>query len=89
MNLKAHELKTWPEYFEAILDGRKRFEIRKNDRGFEVGDHLILMEYDPTESKYSDREIYCEVDYIMHGKKFGLILGYCIMNIVVKNLRGC
>jgi len=33
----VHELKTWPEPFAGILAGRKRYEIRKNDRGYAVG----------------------------------------------------
>ena len=28
---KTHELKIYPKYFEAILDGKKTFEIRKDD----------------------------------------------------------
>lgn len=42
-----HELKTWPVYFEALWSGRKRFEVRKNDRGFKTGDRLVLKECDP------------------------------------------
>lgn len=41
-----HELKILHEYFEAVTSGRKQFEIRKNDRGFKVGDQLILCEHD-------------------------------------------
>jgi hypothetical protein len=83
-----HELKTWPEYFEATLNGRKRFELRKNDRNFEAGDCITLMEYDPDKSEYSGREVYCGINYILHGGQFGLAIGYCIMSIIIKGQRG-
>jgi len=40
-----HVLKTVQPYFEALWSGEKRFEVRKNDRGFQVGDSLCLREY--------------------------------------------
>ena len=40
----VHELKTDPAVFKAVSEGRKNFEIRKNDRNFQVGDELWLKE---------------------------------------------
>ena len=42
-----HELKTHPKYLQRVASGQKPFEIRKNDRDFQVGDRVILKEYDP------------------------------------------
>lgn len=46
---RVHHLKTWPEPFQAVIDGRKRHEVRVDDRGFAVGDVLTLKEWDPIE----------------------------------------
>ena len=43
--MKRHELKIWPEYFDPVEAGLKTFEIRKNDRGFAMGDRLLLREF--------------------------------------------
>lgn len=42
-----HELKIWPQYYCRVADGSKTFEVRKNDRGFQPGDTVVLKEYDP------------------------------------------
>jgi len=49
----THELKSWPAHFGAALTGRKRFEIRRDDRtpGFQAGDVVVLLEYDPHEEE--------------------------------------
>jgi predicted transcriptional regulator len=38
--------KILPEYFQAILDGKKKYELRLNDFEIEVDDILVLEEYD-------------------------------------------
>lgn len=44
-----HELKTWPPYFDDVASGVKTVELRReDDRNFEVGDTLILREWDPS-----------------------------------------
>jgi hypothetical protein len=42
-----HELKTWPEFYRAIQDNKKTFELRYDDRRYAVGDELLLREFEP------------------------------------------
>jgi hypothetical protein len=39
------ELKVLPPYFDAIADGSKTFELRRNDRAYQRGDRLRLREF--------------------------------------------
>lgn len=74
-----HELKTWSEPFQAMWEGRKSFEFRRNDRDFQVGDFLLLKEWNPG-SGYTGRGITVDVTYILY-EGFGLPDGYCIMSL--------
>lgn len=74
-----HELKIYPTYFEDVISGKKKFEIRKNDRKFRVGDILILKEWDNI--KYSGREARAEVIYLIDDKFAGIQPGYVVMGI--------
>jgi hypothetical protein len=73
-----HELKTWPAYFQQVWTGKKTFEIRYDDRGYQRGDHVVLREYDPrwdctcTKTqhldlceRYTGREINAEIGFVM------------------------
>ncbi|MBC6123113.1 ASCH/PUA domain-containing protein [Listeria seeligeri] len=59
---KTHELKILSEYYWDIIEGRKTFEIRKNDRDFQVGDYVILKEF--KDGKHTGWKITVEVTYI-------------------------
>lgn len=54
--MTTHDLKIWPEHFNLVLGGLKRFEVRRNDRGFELGDALLLREWEPFSRAYTGRE---------------------------------
>lgn len=49
--MEHHELKCRPEYFSRIVSGQKTFEVRKNDRNYQVGDYVSLIEYSPVSDK--------------------------------------
>ena len=75
-----HELKIKPEYFQAVWDGRKRAELRKDDRDYHVGDILILREWECEE--YTGSGIAVRVTHILrHCAEYGLADGYCILSI--------
>lgn len=82
--MALHELKTWPEYFQAVIDGIKPFEVRKADRNFQVGDVLMLREWSPQTEKYSGRHIGKFVSCILHGGKFGIAPDYVVMGLTDK-----
>lgn len=51
--MKTHELKLDIKYFDDVKSGKKNFEIRKNDRDFQVGDILELKAWDSSLEQYS------------------------------------
>ena len=62
--MKVYKLKILPEYYKAQIEGKKNFEIRKNDRGYQVGDWILLKEYNPEIKKFTGRKVTVEVTYI-------------------------
>lgn len=60
----THQLKILPEYFQAVVDGRKKAELRTNDRDFNVGDYLLLVEWDGGTDEYTGRKIGVEISDI-------------------------
>ncbi len=63
--MKTHNLKTWPEYFEKVVDGSKTFEYRLNDREFETGDLLVLHEWSQQDG-YTGRSTRRKAGYVFH-----------------------
>ena len=62
------EKKTLPEYFEKILSGEKKFELRLADWECNVGDILVLREWDPKTKDYTGRQIEKEVACVVKSK---------------------
>ncbi len=84
----CHNLKCWPTSFAAIADGDKTLELRVDDRdeGYEVGDFLLLQEFDPSDypggstyAGYSGSYALVEVTHILRPEDvFGGFLKDCV-----------
>ncbi len=76
----VHELKIDKRFFDDILRGLKRFELRRNDRFFAVGDTVSLKEF--FKGKYTGAVLDVRITYILkYSDAFapiGLEPGYCI-----------
>lgn len=72
-----HELKILPEHYQPVLDGLKRAELRKNDRGYEVGDHLILKEW--ADGGYTGRQTGREVIHVADVSAY--LPGFVLLSI--------
>lgn len=79
MSRSHHYLKTETKYFQAIESGLKKFELRKNDRNFQVYDILYLREV--VNGEETGRKLPpMEIKYILYGGAYGLQQDYCIIN---------
>lgn len=86
--MTVHYLKIKPEYYKDVECGLKTFELRKNDRDFQVGDILMLIKLDD-EGNETDQVTRVKVTYILKDcPQYGLKEGYAILGIDTGNRIG-
>jgi len=87
----VHELKLCKRFYDAVASGAKTYEVRKNDRGFQVGDALILRAVtdDDTRAYIPELDpISAEISYMLNEGGWGIENGYCVLalkNVHVNN----
>lgn len=69
MSKQHHYLKTINPFYRAVESGKKSFEVRLNDRDYQVGDILHLQEFVPPET-FTGRQIDAEAIYILDDDRF-------------------
>jgi ParB family chromosome partitioning protein len=77
--MTLHTLKVKPEFVPAIVSRAKPFELRKDDRGYKVGDILELVEHDEEKGSIG-WPMRRTVTYILRDFP-GLEPGYVVMGI--------
>lgn len=79
--MKQHRVKCWPEHFQAVWDGLKKAELRLNDRDYQTGDELVLLEYNPVDDSYSERQIRADISHVLAGGPW-LAEGYAMLSLL-------
>lgn len=75
--MKVVKKKILPEYFCMVRDRWKNFELRKDEDDIQVGDLLILEEWD---GQYTGEKAQRLVTYVLRNvPEYGLMEGYCII----------
>lgn len=77
--MTTHDLKTVPPYFSDVMSGIKTFEVRKNDRDYQVGDTLRLFEWDG--ERHTGNAVKAHVMYITDYMQQP---GYVVLGIEVQ-----
>ena len=68
----THQFKIYPEYFQAVLEKRKKFEVREKRHlePYLVGDYVILYEFDPSSDMYTGRIWHGYISYVLDDERF-------------------
>ncbi len=63
-NMAIIKKKIWPEYFDDVASGKKKYEFRLNDFNIKEGDTIILEEWDPKTKEYTGKNIKKRVSHV-------------------------
>ena len=77
-----HEIKLREDYIEPVLSGKKNFEVRLNDRGYQKGDWVKFKAVSRQGVTYVEPELEkatFEITYVHSG--LGLQEGYVVFGI--------
>ena len=82
----THEIKILKHFADAVVSGVKTFEVRRNDRGYKVGDEIRFRAVD-----YVDGHIASPIKHEINEKRYkvtyvleefvGIPKGFCIFSI--------
>lgn len=77
----THKIKLRIDFCDAVLDGRKTFEIRENDRGYQTGDLVKFIPVDKMglEMPHPVTEKTYRITYLLNG--WGLENNYVVFAI--------
>lgn len=74
-----HEIKIDEPFYHAVAEGRKTFEIRYNDRGYNAGDTVELYVY-----QNALLRIYAKIGYVTSYQQRDNFVVFSLLNVKVR-----
>lgn len=78
----THQLKISLPFADALIDGSKTFEVRKNDRGFNAGDYVHFTcwsDRDNIKLMHGINDVDWRINYVLSG--WGIEEGYVVFSL--------
>lgn len=79
--MKLHILKIESDYFRGVIEGFKKAELRKNDRGFEADDLIHFVKVDGTEFRVFPNNVFQITHILENVPTLGLSEDYVVLSI--------
>lgn len=70
---RTHELKIWPQFFHDVVTRKKTYEVRVNDRAFQVGELIHLREWDPVAKDYTGERCLVKIVHLTDASHWYMI----------------
>lgn len=86
---QTHFIKSHLENYRDITSGKRLFDVRNDDRGYEVNDYVVFREFNPERNAYTGRWMECLITRIADSGEISKWLKRGIAsNMVVIGFRG-
>lgn len=79
--MKLHELKIEEIYFIDVQFGKKKAELRYNDRNFKENDLIHFVQTDGTEFSYCNYNLFTITHVLKDAELYGLAKGWVLLSI--------
>ena len=80
---KLHILKLEECFWQAILQGKKKSEVRKDDQDFQTGDTIVFAINSPLNNAGPEpiMEYQFKITHVLRGGQYGIESGYVVLSI--------
>lgn len=84
MGYSVHKLKINSEFFGAVVSGHKKAEMRRDDRGFSIGDSLVLREV--KDGNETGNLAQGTITHILRNTEYGIEPGYAMLSFELQSM---